>query len=130
MAIPYGCSWRPFQRTDESSSILRITRHLEHRPPEARASEKALRGLVTLCRPEHDLWPPSGLERRQRRIEQRLTDAVPAMGWIDDDVVQDTGRSAQRHVVAPLDTCIAVSDHPAALLADEDDDVWNPELRL
>jgi hypothetical protein len=65
---------------------------------------------------------PRGPERGHCRIEQQPTDAVPAMGGIDDDVVHPASRPTQRHVVAPLDARVGVAEHFAAALRDEDDD--------
>lgn len=43
-----------------------------------------------------------------------------AMLWLNDEVVQDARRSAERHVVVPLDSGLGVADHVPMGLGDED----------
>jgi hypothetical protein len=54
---------------------------------------------------------------------------LPAIGRIDDNVVQDARWSAQRHVVVPLDSRVGVSNHGTVALGGKDDDVRLIELR-
>ena len=115
---------------DPSSRVaFQLVRHLDHCPPEPRAREQALRGLIPLCRREHDPGCAAGLERRQRGVEQHPADALPAMGGIDHDVMQHACRPAQRHVIIPLDSRVRIADHLAVALGDKDDDVRLVELR-
>ena len=79
------------------------------------------------CR-EYGTGSPSGFERVKGRVEQHSTNAVLPMAWIAHDVVHDTRRSSQRHVVVPLDARVGVTNHLAGSLRDEDDDVWFIEL--
>ena len=51
------------------------------------------------------------------------------MRRIDDDVIEHTGWSTERHVVSTLDGGVRVADHSAVLLAHENDDVRLVELR-
>src|SRR5215203_806797 len=103
--------------------------HLDHRSPEPRASEKALRGLVPIRGREHDPGRAFRLEGLQCRVEQPLADALPAMGGIDHDVMQHAGRPAQRHVIVPLDSRVRIAHHLAVALGGKDDDVRLLELR-
>src|SRR5438045_2500627 len=91
--------------------------------------EQALRDRVPLCRREYDLRCASALEGVEGCVEQHSTDALPAMGGIDHDVVQHSRRPAQRHVIDALDASVGVSDHLAVSLGHEDDDVRLIELR-
>jgi len=79
------------------------------------------------CR-EYGTGSPSGFERVKGRVEQHSTNALLPMAWIDHDVVHDTRRSSQRHVVVPLDARVAVAHHVAVPLGDKDDDVRFIEL--
>ena len=48
---------------------------------------------------------------------------------IDDDVVQDARRPAQRHVVVPFDGSVCVADHVPFVIGNYDGFVWFFELR-
>jgi hypothetical protein len=51
------------------------------------------------------------------------------MPWIDNDVVQDASRPAERDVVVALDCGVSVADHVPVVVGDEDEDVRVFELR-
>src|SRR5438552_10708677 len=50
------------------------------------------------------------------------------MGGIDNDVVQRSRRTAQRHVIVAFHARVAVANHLAVSLGDKDDDVRLSEL--
>src|SRR5207244_3732568 len=93
-----------------SRAVAKLSRHLDHGSTEAYAAKESLCGLVPLGRREHDLGRTSSVKLRKRCLEQHSANAVAAMRGIDDDVVQHACRPAQRHVVAPLDTRVGVSE--------------------
>src|SRR5439155_21603038 len=103
--------------------IVQLSSHLDHRPPESSTIEQALRDSVPLRRREYNAWRTSGLERLDRCVEQHSTNTLSAMGGIDNDVVQRTRRSAQRHVVGAFHSRVGIADHLAVPLSDKDDDV-------
>src|SRR5262249_56065750 len=69
-----------------------------------------------------------GLEGGQCGFEKQPTDAVPAMGRVDHNVVEDPRRPAQRHVLGPLDAGIGVAEHLAGPPCDEQDDARLTDL--
>ena len=50
-------------------------------------------------------------------IEQLSPNTIAAMRWIHDDIVQRTGRSAQRHVVVVFKASVRVSKYVAIPLS-------------
>ena len=107
---------------------VQLARHLDHRTPKPRASEQPLSGFVPLRRRHDDPRRAARLERRHYGFKQQPTDAVPAMVGVDHDVVEDPRRPAQRHVIGPLDAGVAVTEHLAVPLRDEEDDARLPDL--
>jgi hypothetical protein len=79
-----------------------------------------MRRLIPLGRREHDAGRAARPEELQRGVEEEPADAPAAVPRVDDDVVQDSGRPAQRHVVITLDGGVRVADHVPSVVADED----------
>src|SRR6185312_14402043 len=84
--------------------------------------------FILLRRRQYYAWRAFGFECSERRVEERSAYALPAMLGIDDDVIKHTRRSAQRHVVVPLDAGVGITNHLAVALGDEDHDVRLIEL--
>src|SRR5438105_6766153 len=103
--------------------IVEFASHLDHRPPKSGVLEQALRDCVPLCGREYDAWRTAGLERFDRCIEQHSTDALPAMRGIDNDVVQRSRRSTQRHVIGSFYAGVGVANRLAVTLGDKDHNV-------
>src|SRR5215207_8756133 len=117
-------------RTGQSGRrVVKLARHLDHRPAEPRAREEPLRRLVPLGGRQHHARHAARPEERERGVEEQPSDAPAAILRVDDDVVQDARRPAQRHVVVPLDRGVRVADHVPVVIGDEDGDVRVFELR-
>jgi hypothetical protein len=76
--------------------------------------------LVSLGRRQDDARRAARLQVRQGRVEEQPPDATAAMLWVNDEVVQDARRPAERQVIVPLDRGVRVADHVRMGLGDED----------
>src|SRR5215207_377022 len=100
--------------------VVRLARHLNHRPAEPRAREEPLRRLVPLGGEEHHARHAARPQERQRGFEEEASDAPAAMLRVNNHVMQNSRRPAQRHVVVPLDGGVRVADHVPVIIGDED----------
>ena len=91
--------------------------------------EHSLGGGVLLRGREDDPRRAPRRDRGESGVQQRSAYSVASMIGVDDNVMQDTGGSAQRCVVVSIDAGVAVGDHGSVALGDEDDDVRLLELR-
>jgi hypothetical protein len=115
------CSLVRTARTGQSGCwVVQLIGHLDHRPAEPYACEEPLRGLVLLGGRQHHAWYAARPEKPERGVEEQPADALAAMLRVDDDVVQDARRPAQRHVVVPLDGGVGVANHVPVIIGDED----------
>jgi hypothetical protein len=110
-------------------TLVQLTGHFDHRPPEADSREEPLRWFVPFGGRQDDLTRASRLHDRQRFVEQSPADATTAMVGIDKHVVQQRRRSSQRLVVVSFHHHEGVADHACVLLRHEHERIRIIELR-
>ena len=99
---------------------IQLARHFDHRSAEPHTREEPLRCLVPLRGQQHDAWHAARPQERQHGHKEQAAHASTAMLRVDDDVLQNSRRTPQRHVVVPFDSGVRVADHIPVVIGDED----------
>ena len=109
-------------------SFVGVSCHLDHRSSKSLPREQPLRCFVPLGRGKNDLRNAARFQFCQHSVEEQASHAATTKFRIDNDVLNDSRRTPQSHVVVALDGCIGVADDVAVVIGHQDDHVRVFEL--